>query len=202
MGFAVSYTDAVQSLQAKKSLLETSNSNIPQAVGIASSAKSLYVAPAQLFDQLALDKISIINSKKTTIVSGLDGSCILSNDNGINYADLKANVTTNFGNIIVGSADTAIANDVGLAGTFTVGYATVRQDVWRGYYYPQIQNENYATPNPLEGQDWITITSSNLGIGVSVGLWQNYSGGTLIGKVYSLNVSGGCAGYATSLGFT
>jgi len=198
MGFAVSYTSAIQALQVKKSNLETSNSNIPQAVGIASSSKSLYVNPAKLFDQLALDKVSIINNKKTTIVSGLAASCVITTADGFSSSDLISNVTANFGNIIVGSAAVAIGTSVGLGTTSIVGYATVRQDVWRGYYYPPVQNENYTTNNPFDGQDWITITSSNLGIGVSVSLWENYSAGTVIGNVYSISTTS-CAGYATSL---
>jgi len=198
MGFAVSYTDAAEALEAKKSILETSNSNIPQAVGIASSSKSLYIAPAQLFDQLALDKVTIINNKKTTIVTGLGVSCAVTTADGFSASDLKSNVTANFGNIITGSPDTAIGTAVGLGTTSIVGYATVRQDAWRGYYYPPIEDEDYTTNSPLEGQDWITITSSNLGIGVSVSLWENYSGGTVIGTVYSISTTS-CAGYATSL---
>lgn len=198
MGFAVSYTDAVQALEARKSILELSNSNIPQAVGIASSSKSLYNGPSQLFDQLALDKVAIINGKKTTIVSGLGASCIVSNADGFSDADLKSNVAANFGNIITGSPDVAIGTSVGLGTTSIVGYATVRQDAWRGYYYPPIENENYTTNSPFEGQDWITITSSNLGIGASVSLWDNYSDGAIIGRVYSISTTG-CAGYATSL---
>lgn len=198
MGFAVSYTDAVEALEARKSILETSNSNIPQAVGIASSSKSLYIAPAQLFDQLALDKVTLINNKKTTIVSGLGASCVITTADGFSAADLKSNVTANFGNIITGSPDTAIGTAVGLGTTSIVGYATVRQDAWRGYYYPSVENEDYTTNSPLEGQDWITITSLNLGIGVSVSLWDNYSGGSIIGTVYSISTTS-CAGYATSL---
>jgi len=209
MAFAVSYTSPITLLQNKKQNLESSSSVLPQAVGIASSGRSLFTPAIELLDNFSLSKVDIVNYYKQQIVTAgiaATGSCLISRwpadplSPGFTNAQLKSAVDNLFGNIIVGVADTAIGTSVGLKTTGVVGYGIVRQDLLRAFYYPKIENENYNTDNPFDNQDWITITSGNLGIGASVNVWVNPQNGTFIGTVYSLLTTGApCDSTTTSI---
>lgn len=211
MAFAIGYTSPITLLSDRVSGIQSSTDTLPQAVGIASSARSLFTPAIQLLDNLALNKVDIVNFYKEEIVAaGIAAtlSCLMSqwpsdpldsDYTGIpDDATLKSAVDSLFGDIIVGSAKTASGTVVGLTTQGVVGFGSVRQDLLRSYYYPKIENEQYDTENPFQNQNWITITSGNLGIGASVNVWVNPENGALIGTVYSLITTGSPCDTATA----
>jgi hypothetical protein len=214
MAFAIGYTSPITLLSDRITGIQSSSNTLPQAVGIASSGRSLFTPAAELLDNLALDKVDIVNYYKQEIVSaGLaaTNSCLQSRwppyvtDPGYtgtpSDATLKSSVDNLFGDIIVGTAKTALGTVVGLTTTGMVGFGSVREDLLRAYYYPKIENEQYDTDNPFQNQNWITITTGNLGIGASVNVWVNPENGSLIGTVYSLIDTGSpCNTSSTSIG--
>jgi len=214
MSFGTTYTTAVELLTAKKVGIESASLTMPEAIAKVESQKNLFTGAIELLDNLALDKVDLVNFYKGEIVAaGVAAtiSCLQSRwppnpgDDGYtgtpSDATLKSSVDTLFGDIIVGSAKTAQGNVVGLTTTAMVGFGSVREDLLRAYYYPKIENEQYDTDNPFENQDWITITSGNTGIGASVNVWVNPQSGSLIGTVYSLISTGStCSPTATSIG--
>lgn len=213
MSFAIGYTSPISLLSSRIVGLQSSIDTLPQAVGIASTFKNLFVPAIQLLDNLSLDKVDLVNFYKEEIVSaGLaaTASCLLSqwpsdpldaDYTGIPDDDTLKNAVTNlFGDIIVGSAKTASGTVVGLTTQGVVGFGSVREDLLRSYYYPKIENEEYDTDNPFENQNWITVNTGNLGIGVSVNVWVNPENGSLIGTVYSLLATGSpCSDSTTSI---
>lgn len=214
MAFAIGYTSPISLLVDRVTGIQSSSDTLPQAVGIASSGRSLFSPAIELLDNLALDKVNIINYYKQEIVSAgmaATNSCLLSmwpsdpldpEYTGVpNDATLKSAVDSLFGDIIVGSAKTASGTVVGLTTQGIVGFGSVREDLLRAYYYPKIENEQYNTDNPFQNQNWITITTGNLGIGASVNVWVNPENGTLIGTVYSLITTGSpCDAVTASIG--
>lgn len=211
MAFGATYTTAIELLTARKVGIESASLTLPQAILEAEDKKSLFTGAIELLDNLALDKVDLINFYKGEIVTAgitATNSCLQSRwpphpgdvgYTGIPSEDtLKASVDDLFGDIIVGSAQTAQGIVVGLTTTALVGFGSVREDILRAYYYPKIQNEEYDTDNPFENQDWITITSGNVGIGASVNVWVNPQSGTLIGTVYSLIDTGSPCDTATA----
>jgi len=175
------------------------------AAGIASNQLQKWIAPCSYIDNVLVGIVASINAKKQEIVNiaasasantppTLDPTCTLGNT-----ADGVSGVYANGENriIAIGIGVTA-GNNVGLATTAVVGYGTVYADTLVAYRYPNLEVGNYISLNPLENPGDETITSSNLGIGISSRLGINT--GSFIGTVFQITGGGGsCSGWANSI---
>jgi hypothetical protein len=184
----------------KANSLEANAQPLPEAIGISNNIIQRYVIPCEVIDTLILPQINLINQKKQLLVSlcqqaaatGVAITCTLSNN--------ESAVNTTYAQVLTGSASTAIGLNVGFGVTTVIGIGTITEDTLQAYIYPNIENGVYTTNNPLEGEGYIRITSSNVGIGKETKLFPN-SGGSNIGLVVNLTGGGGgnCAGYASSI---
>lgn len=85
-------------------------------------------------------------------------------------------------------------NLVGLASTAVFGYGVVYQDTLVSFRYPNLENGNYSTDNPLDSGADVSVTSSNAGIGKVNTFTQN--NGTQLGNVFAITGGGGsCTGW-------
>lgn len=185
----------------KANSLEANAQPLPEAIGISSNIIQRYVIPCEVIDNLILPQIDLINQKKQLLVficqqaaaTGVAITCTLS--------DNQSAVNTTYAQVLTGSASTAIGLNVGFGVTTVIGIGTLREDTLQAYIYPNIENGVYTTNNPLEGEGYVRITSSNVGIGRSTELFPNDSGGSNLGIVVNLTGGGGgnCAGFAASI---
>jgi hypothetical protein len=197
MAFANTDLSLVGILTYKKAnSLEANATPLPSAIGISSNVIQRYVIPCEIIDTIILPKIDLINQKKQQIVNicqqasalGVAVTCTMSGN--------ETSVSATYAQVLTGSASTAIGVDVGFGVTTVIGVGTITEDTLQAYVYPNIENEVYTTDNPLEGQGYVRITSSNVGIGKETKLFAN-SGGSNIGRVVNLTGGGGgnCANY-------
>lgn len=75
-----------------------------------------------------------------------------------------------------------------------VSYGTISYDTLQVFRYPNIEPAtlNSSTDNPLDGEGYVTLTSSNLGIGKNT--LYTIGAGSIIATVFAFK-SAGCASY-------
>lgn len=171
------------------------------AAGIASNQLQKWIAPCSYIDNVLVGIVASINAKKQEIVN-IAALASANNPPTCTLGGTAAGVSGVYasgGNstIAIGIGVTA-GNNVGLATTAVVGYGTVYADTLVAYRYPNLEVGNYISLNPLENPGDETITSSNLGIGISSRLGINT--GSFIGTVFQITGGGGsCSGWANSI---
>jgi hypothetical protein len=165
----------------KKSYLKHQQ-DLPEQISVASSLAIAFGGPARESDSQTLVNVNLLNSIKSDIVS-IGGSTGLGTSR---YGGSTSNITSQYGSIVSGTS-TATAESLGLVGfgsTTILAYGTVNQDLLKAWNYPKISGGDYSSDYPFDGGSWLTVTSGNVGIGVSTRLFK--SDGAEIGIVFDI----------------
>ena len=169
---------------------------LPEVIGISSDTLQKWKAPATYIDNIIVGFLTSINLKKQQIVSiaaSAGAACGISTT----AAGVDA-VYNSVSNGVIAIGATNIGTNVGLATTAIVGFGTVFADTLVAYQYPNLENGNYTTDNPIESPSNVSVTSSNAGIGKTTTFTQN--NGTSLGNVFAITGGGGsCTGWASSI---
>lgn len=151
-----------------------------------------YVTVLKATDQVVLDKLQIINNKKQQIVT-IIGDVFNSN--------LDSILVSNTGSV----SDSVAQKVVYMAGISTFNYGTpvgdppeykvgvrgqVFPDIFSAWHYPNLESLNSNQVFYQSGESYISIGSTNLGIGVTAYEYGNVAGATgFIGLVTTANSS-------------
>jgi len=169
---------------------------LPEVIGISSDTLQKWKAPATYIDNIIVGFLTSINLKKQQIVSiaaSAGAACGISTT----AAGVDA-VYNSVSNGVIAIGATNIGTNVGLATTAIVGFGTVFADTLVAYQYPNLENGNYTTDNPIESPSNVSVISSNAGIGKTTTFTQN--NGTSLGNVFAITGGGGsCTGWASSI---
>ena len=166
---------------------------IVEAVGIASATVAKWKAPSQAIDALALTQFNKIKQRQTDIATlgynvGLASAC---------YSSSTAVVTSLYGDLVSG-VTTALGQSLGIAGVGTqtvVAYGVIKYDTLEAFRYPNMETSTLdaSVDNPLDGEGYVTLTSSNTGIGKST-RYTRGAGASASTYVFAFQ-SSGCASY-------
>jgi hypothetical protein len=169
---------------------------LPEVIGISSDTLQKWKVPAAYIDNVLVGFLTSINLKKQQIVSiATSAAAVCGISTTAAGVDAVYNSVSN-GVIAIGA--TNIGTNVGLATTAIVGFGTVFADTLVAYQYPNLENGNYTTDNPIESPSNVSVTSSNAGIGKITTFTQN--NGTSLGNVFAITGGGGsCTGWASSI---
>lgn len=169
---------------------------LPEVIGISSDTLQKWKEPATYIDNIIVGFLTSINLKKQQIVS-IAASAAAACGISTTAAGVDA-VYNSVSNGVIAVGATNIGTNVGLATTAIVGFGTVFADTLVAYQYPNLENGNYVTDNPIESPSNVSITSSNAGIGKTTTFTQN--NGTSLGNVFAITGGGGsCTGWASSI---
>lgn len=173
-------------LLADKAMYELQQQRLPKRLEEATALRDAFMGPARTQSSSIISTLDNINTIKTSIQSA-GGNTGLS---PASYGTTVSSVTSVYGNAVTGVAITTGAS-LGVAGvgTATIAYGIIKKDIAQIYDYPKISGGNVGSDYPFTGGSYNTLTSSNVGSGVSTKLVQH--GGSEIGKVF---------GYSASLG--
>lgn len=202
MAFANTSISVIGILTSSNSVLGIGTTGVlPEAIGISSDILQKWVAPSAFIDNVLIDKLTSINLKKQQIIS-IASSASSGNPTACGLSSTTAGVTAVYASVTNGTVATGIGtttgDSVGLTTTVLVGYGTVYADTLVAYRFPNLENGNYTTDNPIESPGNVTITSSNAGIGKMTIFTQN--DGTKLGNVFAITGSGAtCTGWASSI---
>jgi len=174
----------VVGLTSEKNELQQENTNLNiyknKAAGIASD----YLIPSESIDNLIILEFNKIATRQTDLASvggnvGLGSTC---------YSSDTSYLTTNYGDIVTGIGST-FGSEFGITGigtTQVVAFGTINFDSLEAYRYPKVEagTLDASTVNPFDGEGYVTLTTSNAGIGNST----RYTRGTggLAGTVFAL----------------
>ena len=169
---------------------------LPEVIGISSDTLQKWKEPATYIDNIIVGFLTSINLKKQQIVS-IAASAAAACGISTTAAGVDA-VYNSVSNGVIAIGATNIGTNVGLATTAIVGFGTVFADTLVAYQYPNLENGNYTTDNPIESPSNVSVTSSNAGIGKTTTFTQN--NGTSLGNVFAITGGGGsCTGWASSI---
>ena len=173
-------------LLADKAMYELQQERLPKRIGVATSLRDAFMGPARTQSSAIVSSLDDINAIKTSIQSA-GGNTGLSS---ASYGTTVSSVTSVYGSAVTGVAVTT-GSSLGVAGvgTANIAYGIIKKDIAEIYDYPKISGGNVGSDYPFTGGSYNTLTSSNVGSGVSTKLTQH--GGSEIGKVF---------GYSASLG--
>ena len=171
----------VTKLQEDRETILRQNQVLPQRISIASSLRDAFNGPSSNAAQQSLNTVNAANAVKVQIIAIGGNTGLLTT----RYGSSTANITSQYGSIVSG-VGTATAASLGIAGlgTVIIAYGTITADVLKSYDYPKISGGNYGSDYPFTGEGYVTVTSSNVGLGVSTRLFQN--GGSELGKVFDI----------------
>lgn len=190
----------ISQLEDDRLMYQRQQERLPERISIASSLRDSFTGPAASNMQTALGYVNNANSLKSQIVA-IGGNTGLSTTR---YGSSTASISSQYGSIVSGVA-TATGASLGIAGlgTVIIAYGTVTQDLLKAYDYPKISGGDYGSDFPFTGDGYVTVTSSNVGIGVSTRLFQ--SSGSSLGIVFNIvspavDVSSLISQYNTAIG--
>lgn len=171
---------------------------LPEVIGISHDTLQKWLEPCEFIDNQILTILDNINSKKQEIVD----ICQLSISGGCGFSSTTTLVTSVYASVPNGTVATGIGTisgtSVGLGTSAIVAYGTVYEDTLLSLAYPNLENGDYNTDNPIENGSDVEVNSGNAGIGKENTFSQN--SGTQLGYVFGItNTIGICAGYATSI---
>lgn len=171
----------IDRLQADREMYLLQQQKLIPRISVASSLRDAFGGPAVQATGFTLTSVNSANTLKSQIVA-IGGNTGLSTSR---YGTSTANITSQYGSVVssVGSTQADLLGIAGL-GTGVIAYGIVNTDQAKVYDYPKISGENYGSDYPFVGEGFVTLTSSNLGVGVSTRLFQ--SGGSEIGKVFDI----------------
>mgnify|MGYP000046301638 CR=1 FL=1 len=172
----------VDSLSEDRDNIIIAQEKIPQRIVDATAERDSLATPAIATGQQVLDGIDVANSLKTQIAA-IGGNTGLSSTR---YGSSTSNISSQYGSIASGIT-TAFGADVGLVGVGTdvvVAYGRILQDQAKVYDYPNVTSGNYNTDLIFDGEGYVTMTGSNLGVGASTRVYK--STGSQIGLVFDI----------------
>ena len=171
----------IDRLQADREMYLLQQQELPPRISVASSLRDAFGGPAAQASGFTLTSVNSANTLKSQIVA-IGGNTGLSTSR---YGTSTANISSQYGSV-VSSVGSTQANLLGIAGlgTDVIAYGIVKEDQAKVYDYPKISGGDYGSDYPFTGEGFVTLTSSNLGAGVSTRLFQ--SGGSEIGKVFDI----------------
>lgn len=174
---------------------------LPEVIGISSDTLQKWKEPCVYIDNIVVNFVSSINLKKQQIVD-IAGQAAAGSPTACGISSVETDVTNVYASVSNGTIATGIGTTtgtaVGLATTSIVGFGTVFADTLIAYRFPNLENGNYSTDNPIESPGNVSLTASNTGIGKTTIFNQN--NGTQIGNVFVITGgSGSCAGWASSI---
>jgi len=164
-----------------------------ESIGIASETVSKWKIPCTSVDNAALTLFNKVKQRQLDIAT-VGGNTGLGSDCYIKNIALGAfAMTTLYGDLVSGVA-TAYGSTFGInnGSATTVTYGTIKYDALEAYRYPKLETLDASGDNPLEGEGYVTITSSNAGIGKSTAYTRG--GGSSAGIVFAF-AAPGCAEY-------
>lgn len=171
----------IDRLQADRQMYLLQQQRLPARISVASSLRDAFGGPAREATTQTLTSVNSANSLKSQIVA-IGGNTGLTTSR---YGTSTANITSQYGSVVssVGSTQANLLGIVGL-GTNVIAYGIVKADQAKIYDYPKISGGDYGSDFPFTGEGFSTLTSSNIGAGVSTRLFQ--SEGSEIGKVFDI----------------
>jgi hypothetical protein len=207
----------VNELTERKVGLTTTNQQLGENVGIASTEISAFSSPCSEIDSEILDRINLINQLKSEIITISNNAFNVSSGNNvlgfpIRTCSVSASNSTvetrNF--ILAGTASVSLVNRgltqttispitgdpvVGIL-TSLVSSAPVYPDRLRAWVYPQLENTSVLNDDAYQGESHQTVTSANTGVGATSVVFVNgtYNGefsATSLGTYYEITGSGG-----------
>jgi hypothetical protein len=206
----------VNELTERKVGLTTTNQQLGENVGIASTEISAFSSPCSEIDSEILDRINLINQLKSEIITISNNAFNASSGNNvlgfpIRTCSVSASNSTvetrNF--ILAGTASTSLVNrgltqttispitDDPVVGILTslVSSAPVYPDRLRAWVYPQLENTSILNDDAYQGESHQTVTSANTGVGATSVVFVNgtYNGefsATSLGTYYEITGSG------------
>lgn len=189
----------VDKLNDDKETILRQNEVLPERISIASSLRDAFNGPSAAAAQQSLNSVDAANAIKVQIIAIGGNTGLLTT----RYGASTSNITSQYGSIVSG-VGTATGSSLGIVGlgSAIIAYGTINADVLKAYDYPKISNGNYGADYPFTGEGYVTVTSSNVGTGVSTKLFQ--SGGSELGKVFDIispavNVSSLIASYNSGI---
>lgn len=201
MAFANTSLTAVQILESKKTGLQSSNGDPTTYVaGVSSDNVNKFLSSCKKIDSYLLTNyIDQINSKKQQIVNICQSAAGTGVINPCGVASTALDVFNFYSTIVTGIGTTATGSSVGYQGT-VVGICTVKKDTLYAHIYPNLENGVYTTDNPIYGETYVAITTTNTGIGQSTFHTKNDSVSDSIGLVVKItDTSPTCATYTQSI---
>jgi hypothetical protein len=176
--------------------------------GVTSTSVGNYKVPSAALDQLALQKLVVINSKKLEI-STITTNNFNTYSSSCGSSGCGIGTSTSFSSsVIVGASKTTVGYDCGVT-TYYAGKAEVRQDILCAWNFPVLETVNSSAEFYTDGETYTQVTSGNLGIGKTSVLCSDTSDlsglqptATLIGYYYPIDPSAsgpGCAGAISSV---
>lgn len=163
---------------------------LPGEVGVATATVAKWKVPCTSIDNAALTLFNKVTRRQLDIATvgsnaGLASAC---------YSSNTAVLTTLYGDLVSGTGVT-FGQSLGIVGvgtTTNVAYGVIKYDTLQAYQYPKLETLDVSGNNPLEGEGYVTITSSNTGIGKLTAYTRG--AGSSAGTVFAF-VSSGCASY-------
>lgn len=172
----------INRLQADKEMYLLEQEDLPVVISIASSLRDQFKGPAINTTSLTLSSINSANNFKNQIIA-IGGNTGLT---AVRYGNNTANITSKYGSIVSGVGSTT-ADYLGISGLGTddfIAYGIINADEAKIYDYSSISGGNYGVEFPFLPEGFVTLTSSNLGVGVSTRVYQ--SSGSELGKVLDI----------------
>lgn len=175
-----------RSLVLEKNDLYDSLTYTSDSVGVSTTNANTYQIPAAALDNIVLQKIELINTKKQQIVDLLtDNFNSRSCGIGSTVTDIVSNV------VIVGSASTFVYDCLP---TCSIGVsAAVRKDILYSWNFPALENYDTTAIIPQQNPTYTGIVTSNIGIGKTSIFFNDQndpiglmSSSTLIGYYYPI----------------
>lgn len=163
---------------------------LPGEIGVATATVAKWKVPSTSIDNAALTLFNKVTQRQLDIATvggntGLASAC---------YSSNTAVLTTLYGDLVSGTGVT-FGQSLGIVGvgtTTNVAYGVIKYDTLQAYRYPKLETLDVSGNNPLEGEGYVTITSSNTGIGKLTAYTRG--AGSSAGTVFAF-VSSGCASY-------
>lgn len=171
-------------LASESTELQQENSKLVTFKNRAAGIASDYLVPSEAIDKLAITEFNKITTRQTDLASiggnvGLGSTC---------YSSDTSYFATHYGDLVTGIGTTTGENTsiTGIGTTQVVAFGSLNFDVLEAHRYPKIESGTLDTSsdNPFDGQGYVTLTTSNAGIGNST----RYTRGTggLAGTVFAL----------------
>lgn len=201
MAFANTSLTAVQILESKKAGLQSSNGDpTTYVVGVSSDNVNKFYSSSQKIDSYLLTNyIDQINLKKQQIVNICQSAAGIGVVTPCGVSSSASDVYSFYSSISTGIGTSGPGSGFGFQGTI-VGVCTVKKDTLYAHIYPNLENSVYTTDNPFDGETYVSITTTNTGIGQSTTYTQNDLNADTIGLVVKITgTSPTCTTYAQNI---
>jgi len=166
---------------------------LPGEIGIASETVAKWKPSCASVDNAALTLFNKVKQRQLDIAT-VGGNTGLGSDCYIKNIALGAfAMTTLYGDLVSGIAtDYGSTFGINNGSATIVTYGIIKYDTLEAYRYPKLETLDASGNNPLEGEGYVTITSSNAGIGKLTTYTRG--GGSSAGIVFAF-AAPGCAEY-------